>query len=448
MSDIDLTEEQHRAIDAFVKWYREHSDESKWREGPAPTWKLAGPAGSGKSTIALHALEAVGLNPLSSAVAKVAYTGKAAMVMRQKGLEGSQTIHSAIYIPVDDVGDQVREMRNRLVVLRGSLPTVKPEEREAVTKEIEELSAQIKTLQERTSDEMQWVLNPNGSVAGAQLVLCDEASMVGGKIQRDLESYGVPILYLGDLFQLPPVSDSNDEESVFFDKSGRAKEVDYQLTQIHRQAEGSPIIRYSRALRENRVDEIRFFGKQEGQGRLIRVQRSRLTIEHLARAEQIIVGKNATRCTVNGDIREFLGRQTPYPEVGDRLIFLKNNRDYNVVNGMMAKCTSDHYGYEEKPSAFKVEVELEDGREMVAPLLVPYFQFPGDTEKLYEIPGWSRKKHLHADYSWAITCHKSQGSQYRSGIILDEPLGKTEELRRRWQYTAVTRFAQDVIIAA
>jgi hypothetical protein len=49
---------------------------------------------------------------------------------------------------------------------------------------------------------MQWVLNPNGAIAGCKLVLCDEASMVGGKIQEDLESYDVPILYLGDGFQL------------------------------------------------------------------------------------------------------------------------------------------------------------------------------------------------------------------------------------------------------
>ena len=443
VSDFDLTEEQLRGIDAFVKWFQ---NGSKHGFGRRPKFRIAGPAGSGKSTIAYWALKAVGLDPLSPHVAKVAYTGKASMVMRQKGLVGSQTIHSAIYIPVDDVGEQVKEMRSRLLRLRGSLGSAPPEKRAEVAAEIDHVSANIKLLQDRSGDDMQWVLNPNGAIAGCKLVLCDEASMVGGRIQDDLESYDVPVLYLGDGFQLPPILDGN-EESVFFDKNGILQPVDFTLTQIHRQAEGSPIIRYSRALRENRVDELNFFGKQEGDGKLIRVPRSRLSIEHLARAEQIIVGKNDTRHRVNADVREFLGRESPYPMVGDKLILLKNNKEFNVVNGMMGVCTSDYYNYSEKAGSIKVDVQLEDGRELDLSVLVPYFQFPGDQDKLYDVPGWSRKKNLHADYGFSCTAHKAQGSQYNSGIMLEEPIGKTDELRRRWLYTAVTRFANSVIMA-
>ena len=443
ISDLDLTEEQLRAIDAFVKWFQ---NGSKHGFGRRPKFRIAGPAGSGKSTIAYWALKAVGLDPLSPHVAKVAYTGKASMVMRQKGLVGSQTIHSAIYIPVDDVGEQVKEMRSRLLRLRGSLGSVPPEKRAEVVAEIERLSVDIKLMQDRSDDAMQWVLNPNGAIAGCKLVLCDEASMVGGKIQEDLESYDVPILYLGDSFQLPPILDDN-AESVFFDSNGNATATDFTLTQIHRQAEGSPIIRYSRALRENRVDEINFFGKQEGDGKLIRIPRSRLTVEHMARAEQILCGRNDTRHRANADVRKFLGRESPYPMVGDKLMFLKNNKEFNVVNGMTGVCTSDYYAYSEKAGSIKVDVQLEDGREMDLPVLVPYFQFPGDKEAIFETPGWSRKKNLHADYGFVCTTHKAQGSQFVSGIVLEEPLGKTDELRRRWLYTAVTRFANSVIMA-
>lgn len=443
VSDFDLTEEQLRGIDAFVKWFQ---NGSKHGFGRRPKFRIAGPAGSGKSTIAYWALKAVGLDPLSPHVAKVAYTGKASMVMRQKGLVGSQTIHSAIYIPVDDVGDQIKEMRSRLLKLRGSLGSVPVDQRSEVTAEIERLSVDIKLMQDRSDDAMQWVLNPNGALAGCKLVLCDEASMVGGRIQEDLESYDVPVLYLGDGFQLPPILDGN-EESVFFDKNGILMPVDFTLTQIHRQAEGSPIIRYSRALRENRVDELNFFGKQTGDGTLIRVPRSRITAEHLARAEQLLCGRNDTRHQVNATVREALGRSSAYPEVGDRLIFLKNNKEHDVVNGMMGVATSNYYAYSEKAGSFKIDVQLEDGRELDLSLLVPYFQFPNDKEAIYEVPGWSRKKNLHADYGYCCTVHKSQGSQWRSGILLNEPLGKTDELRRRWQYTGLTRFAQDAIIA-
>ena len=199
VSSIDLTEEQLRAIDAFSKWYQ---NGIKHGFGERPIWKLSGPAGSGKSTIAMYALQAVGLDPWGPRVAKVAYTGKAAMVMQQKGLVGSGTIHSRIYIPVDDVSEQIKEMRTRLMKLRGSFGKLAVEERERVNAEIEQLSADIKRLQDRSEDDLQWVLNPNSPVADSELVLCDEASMVGGRIQIDLESYGTPILYLGDGFQL------------------------------------------------------------------------------------------------------------------------------------------------------------------------------------------------------------------------------------------------------
>ena len=447
ISDVDLTDEQLRGIDAFVKWYH---NGIKHGFGKRPVWKLGGPAGSGKSTIALYALQAVGLDPWGGDVAKVAYTGKAAMVMAQKGLAGSRTIHSGIYIPSDDVGEQVKEMRSRLLKLRGSFGSIPPEERDRVTAEINQLSADIKTLQERSEDTTSWILNPNGLVANSKLVLCDEASMVGGRVQTDLESYDVPVLYLGDPFQLQPIVDDADSyTSVFFDKNGSKLPLDFQLTQIHRQAEGSPIIRYSRALRENRRDEIAFVGKMTGEdgGMFIRVPRSKITIEHLARAEQILCGRNDTRHAINEQVREFLGRTSPYPEAEDRIMVLKNNKEYNVVNGMMGTAIGDYYGYSEKSNTIKVEVELEDGRQIIAPMLVPYFQDPGNKETLYEAPGWSRKANLHCDYAFCCTTHKAQGSQYNSGIVLDEPLGKTDEDRRRWQYTAVTRFAQRVVVS-
>jgi exodeoxyribonuclease-5 len=447
ISDVDLTEEQLRGIDAFAKWYQHGI---KHGFGKRPTWKLSGPAGSGKSTIALYALQAAGLNPWGSEVAKVAYTGKASMVMAQKGLVGSRTIHSSIYIPSDDVDEQIKEMRSRLLKLRGSFGSVPAEERDRVTAEINQISADIKTLQERSDDSTQWILNPNGVVANSKLVLCDEGSMVGGKVQIDLESYDVPVFYLGDGFQLQPIYDDDNTTSVFFDGNGKNLPVDYELTQIHRQAEGSPIIRYSRALRENRRDEISFIGKMVGDdGSLfIRVPRSKITHDHLAAAEQIIVGKNDTRHQINEQVRELLKRTSPYPEDGDRLIFLKNNKEYSIVNGMMARAEGEYYAYSEKSQTIKVDVELEDGRQITAPVLVPYFQAPGDKDALYDAPGWSRKANLHADYSYAITGHKSQGSQYESGIALEEPIARTEEDRRRWLYTVYTRFAKRVIGAA
>ena len=51
--------------------------------------------------------------------------------------------------------------------------------------------------------------------------------MVGAAIGRDLLSFGVPILVLGDPFQLPPLKGCG-----FFTEA----EPDSMLTEIHRQA--------------------------------------------------------------------------------------------------------------------------------------------------------------------------------------------------------------------
>ena len=441
----DLIDEQKKAIDECIKWFR-HGSQFGFKE--RPRFILNGPAGSGKSTIAYFILEAIGLSPTSDEVANVAYTGKATMVMKSKGLINARTIHSSIYLPQDDIGNELKTMRNRITMLRGELSKITiPEDRVTANVDIERLTADLIALQENSDGDVLWVLNPNADIRNKKLIVCDEASMVGFKEYRDLESYGVPILYLGDGFQLPSISDG-PEDSVMFYNNGSLKPTDFALTSIHRQAENSPIIRYSRALRENRTDEIRFIGRQDGDGTLVRISRNSLSVANLAKAEQVIVGKNDTRHDVNASIREFLGRTSPYPEKGDKIIFLKNNKDHKVVNGMTGVALEDYYGYSSKEGSILTDVLLEDGRIINAPLLVPYFQHPGNNDALYETtPAWSRKKNLHADFGNAITCHKSQGSQYDNGILLNEPLGRTDELRRRWLYTGVTRFARNLIIA-
>jgi exodeoxyribonuclease V len=403
MSDIQLTEEQLQAIDEFSKWYRN----GKLHGFENYSFKLAGPAGTGKSTIAKYALENIGYSTNHQEVAKVAYTGKAALVMQQKGLDGAQTIHSAIYIPKEDIADAIKNLRNQLMVDTASLNSSENEdEKKILMDNIEYYKTEIALLQDKKDDELTWLLNPGSVLYEKRIIICDEASMVGGDIQKDLESFGVPVLYLGDQFQLSPISESK-LDSVFFDSRGNTLDVNFTLTQIHRQAEGNPIIRYSRALRENRLREINFFGKETGVGTLLRVNRNKLSMEHLARAEQIIVGKNDTRHDINYYVREQLGRDSPYPQINDKIIFLKNNKNENVVNGMLGSVLSDADNFSEKSGSFKAKVLLETGEEKNSRLLTPYFSHPGDKDEIYrQTDNYSRKIYLHADYAYAITCHK------------------------------------------
>ena len=64
--------------------------------------------------------------------------------------------------------------------------------------------------------------------------------MVDADLGRDLKSFGVPLLVLGDPAQLPPIQGGG-----FFTDA----EPDAMLTEVHRQAQGDPIVRLSMDIR-------------------------------------------------------------------------------------------------------------------------------------------------------------------------------------------------------
>ena len=59
---------------------------------------------------------------------------------------------------------------------------------------------------------------------------------------------------------------------------------------------------------------------------------------------------------------------------------------------------------------------------------------------------WVKKGLIEAVWGYAITCHKSQGSQWENVIVYDDGLGRTAEDRARWLYTAITRAEQGLVI--
>ena len=49
-----------------------------------------------------------------------------------------------------------------------------------------------------------------------------------------------------------------------------------------------------------------------------------------------------------------------------------------------------------------------------------------------------------ADFSYAVTCHRSQGSEYQNGLIFFEPMGSESDMQH-WCYTATTRFKDSLV---
>jgi len=279
---------------------------------------------------------------------------------------------------------------------------------------------------DKNTGEVNFRLNRNGSpLNDAALIIIDECSMVDEKMAKDLLSFGKPILVLGDPAQLPPVAGAG-----FFTEA----KPDIMLTEIHRQAEENPIIYLATQVRNGIFPDI----GEYGDSRVI----TKLTSHDALNADQIIVGRNVTRDDLNRKVRKLLKLDPDTPVANDRLICLKNDYDKGIFNGGMFKIErllEQKY----KTNFLQMSLAREDERDGL-PVLVKVHKsfFMDDIQK----PEWKTLKGSQEfDYGYAITCHKSQGSQWDNVLIYDESWC-FREVWQRWLYTAITRASEKVTI--
>ena len=167
-----------------------------------------------------------------------------------------------------------------------------------------------------------FALNPQSDAAHARLIVLDEVSMVGEDMARDLMSFGKPILVLGDPGQLPPIKGEGA-----FTKDA----PDVMLTEIHRQAEESAIIRLATMARQG---EPIGFGQYDTF--VWKMRKMDVTPEQCLRGGQVICGLNATRLQLNNAMRRGAGFGDSWLPTGrgEKIICLKNQNDLGLINGM------------------------------------------------------------------------------------------------------------------
>jgi exodeoxyribonuclease-5 len=373
---IHLSDEQSRAIDKVRDWYqgapRTLTPFGNWTCEAEP-FRLFGPAGTGKTTLAKHLGAALGVEPMFGA-----YTGKAASVLRKKGVPAT-TIHSAIYTPAGDDDDGTTA----------------------------------------------FVFNPMGPWRDADLIVLDEVSMVDQQMAADIESYGVPVLVLGDPAQLPPVRGEGYYTSTT---------PDVLLDTIHRQALESPVLELATRVRLS-------------QGRKLGIRRDEVgtaSITAMMDADQVLCWRNATRWKAITAMRARRGAAMGEVMPGDRIICLTNNRDIGVLNGMQF----DVDDVDTFDGFLQLKVR-ETGAKYSRWLHVYADGFNGPTgeAQLKQRRAW-RGQLAAATYADAITVHKSQGSEWEHVYVIDEtPAMEDRELARRWLYTAVSRASESVTLA-
>src|SRR5499427_504258 len=364
--------EQDAALKAVADWLKARPG----RGNMPQIFRLFGYAGTGKTTLAKHFAADV-----DGKVLFAAFTGKAAQVMRSKGCQGASTIHSLIYKPPDSVTEQ-------------------------------------------PSFEL-WDEAP---ASKAKLIVIDECSMVDAELARDLKSFTVPLLVLGDPAQLPPIQGGG----YFTDAA-----PDAMLTEVHRQAQDNPIVRLSMDIRAGRRLAPGTYGETQV------VPRSALDPQRVINADQVLVGRNATRRAYNARLRERRGFDDPLPVAGDKLVCLRNNRRKGLFNGGL-------WVVKEKPKPrrkilrmrLEPDEDLGDPGDMHVKVSVRPECFTGGIEALE----WEERKAFDEfDFGYVLTVHKAQGSQWDDVVLFDES-GVFAESRDRWLYTGVTRAAKRLTV--
>lgn len=359
----------------------------RWYEtGTEQVFRLFGAAGTGKTTLAKFFADNV-----DGTTQYTAFTGKACQVLRNKDCGNAATIHSLIYKAT-------------------RLP----------------------------DGNVKFIKNNDSPLRYAKLIIADEVSMVDDELGKDLLSFGKKVLVLGDPFQLPPVKGSG-----FFTKES----PDLLLTEVHRQAAESPILRLSMDVRNGKRLRPGDYGD-------LRITSDRIDADEAIAFDQIICGKNKSRDAYNSRVRELRGFSGKFPNKGERLICLKNNSTNGLFNGSMWNLTLSEKANvvldgdggiypvtEGGQECLKFYLKSADDEGLAQSYVLPE-NFDGDLKDYH----WSVKRRFDEfDYGYAITCHKAQGSQWDSVLLFDESYVFQSD-QMRWLYTAITRAAKKLTI--
>lgn len=310
----------------------------------------------------------------------LAPTGKAASVLRHKGVPAT-TIHSEIYF-----------YRGKFI---------------------------------DDSGEEQLLFVDNKKRHGVDRYIVDETSMVTFKQKEDIEERGVPTLWVGDPGQLPPVKSK---------PTGLLTEPTHVLRKIHRQAADNPIIRWAHALRRGAPIEQPFEGIDhvECLGRGASFVANELIDRCINR---LVVKTNKQRVALNKAMRGVTGKKGLLDE-GDEIICCLNNRRLGVVNGDVFSVLE----VRKSNSAYTETILLNQATGRKQRIHVWNSQFGQVSRNEEEID----QEYMLADYAYAVTCHKMQGSSApHVGIAARGYCGGND---RQWNYTAATRAEEYVTV--
>lgn len=323
----------------------------------------------------------------------MAYTGKAALVLKQEGNKNAMTAHKLLYHS-EELPDG----------------TYRHTPREKLEKKY-------------------------------SLIVVDEVSMLPQEMIDLLLSHHVHTIFLGDPAQLPPI----DGEQSMLDTSH------VFLDEIVRQALDNPIIKLSMKIRNG--DRLRH-SLDDKRCRIM--SRDKVSDKLLLGADQILCGKNKTRHELNNYMRRLIlgDSYSDEPVNSDKVICLKNH--WNTVGSNGEPLINGQIGtlhniqvVDLMPYGKVIYADfLSDDCGWYKNLMIDY-KLMIEGEPTINKDNWKvfagYPKPCSFAFGYAITCHKSQGSEFGRVIVYDEAFGD-KDMKRRWRYTAITRSVKQLVI--
>lgn len=339
-------------------------------------------------------------------VAYATYTGKAAEVLRKKGNPNAMTLHKLLYDSIPRQGGGFIRIPKKMLEYK--------------------------------------------------IIVVDEVSMVPKSMIDMLLNHKVYVIFLGDPFQLPQID--KKETHTLLDKPH------IFLDQVMRQAAESEIIQLTMKIRNG--EQIDFMNGKE----VIIASKASLVTGHLTWADIIICATNASRISLNNQMREILG-YSGLPQNGERMICLRNywenfseDGSSSLVNGMTGIIKNPFESFRMAPRYVKMknhkmdviqgEFISDDGKTFnsveMDKGMITTGEFSLDWRETYALGQLKNKigdiVPREFTFGYAITCHKAQGSEWNKVLVIEETFPFDKKEHARWLYTACTRAAEKLVL--
>ena len=319
-------------------------------------------------------------------------------------------------------------------------------------------------------------------------ILFDKGSLLSDLIQYVYSGHQCKLILIGDTAQLPPIkldiSPALDKATLenYFNK----KVVTIELDEVVRQEKGSGILWNASCIRESLEDEFydTFKFEKENFPDIIRPYdgqelMSALEDSYLNSGDEesvFIVRSNKRAFLYNQNIRSRILYKEEELSVGDHLMVVKNNYFWlettseagfiangDIIEILEIYSIKELYGFKfatvnvkmidyPRMAAFETvlilntlsseiaSLSFEDSNKLYQEVLKDYEHETSKYKKFLSVKKNIYFNALQVKFSYAITCHKSQGGQWDT-VFVEQPYlpNGIDKDYLRWLYTAITR---------